>query len=405
MPVRLLNRFRHAALACLLGSLSLNAAADPVTLTLYNGQHAATGIAIAKAFQDKTGIQVKIRKGGDGQLASQITEEGARSPADVLYTEESPPLIRLASAGLLAKLEPETLALVEPEHAGGNGDWIGITARTRVLAYNPKKIDEKDLPKSLMDLSDPSWSGRFGFVPTSGAFLEQVAAVIKLKGQEEAEDWLTGLKAFGSIYTNNVTAMKAVENGEVDMALINNYYWYTLKKEKGELNSRLHYFGNQDPGALVTVSGAAVLKSSKHPREVRAGIGQVFGATRELFIPQMINLQAVGGVSFKKGCYTGQEIVARMQYLGRLKRRLYRLALDADEVPAPGTGLFSPVHSTSVGEVVLAARTPENSVELLAVLQDDAVADGRISLGSAEGAPLVLLNLPYTLDSDREIQR
>jgi folate-binding Fe-S cluster repair protein YgfZ len=119
----------------------------------------------------------------------------------------------------------------------------------------------------------------------------------------------------------------------------------------------------------------------------------------------MLNLQAVGGVSFKKGCYTGQEIVARMQYLGRLKRRLYRLALDADEVPAPGTGLFSPVHSTSVGEVVLAARTPENSVELLAVLQDDAVADGRISLGSAEGAPLVLLNLPYTLDSDREIQR
>lgn len=74
-------------------------------------------------------------------------------------------------------------------------------------------------------------------------------------------------------------------------------------------------------------------------------------------------------------------------------------------MPAPGTGLFSPVHSTSVGEVVLAARTPENSVELLAVLQDDAVADGRISLRSAEGAPLVLLNLPYTLDSDREIQR
>ena len=198
MPVRLLNRFRHAALACLLGSLSLNAAADPVTLTLYNGQHAATGIAIAKAFQDKTGIQVKIRKGGDGQLASQITEEGARSPADVLYTEESPPLIRLASAGLLAKLEPETLALVEPEHAGGNGDWVGITARTRVLAYNPKKIDEKDLPKSLMDLSDPTWSGRFGFVPTSGAFLEQVAAVIKLKGQEEAEESIAAVALLNS---------------------------------------------------------------------------------------------------------------------------------------------------------------------------------------------------------------
>lgn len=71
--------------------------------------------------------------------------------------------------------------------------------------------------------------------------------------------------------------------------------------------------------------------------QIRAGIGQVMPATRELFIPQMLNLQAIGGVSFKKGCYTGQEIVARMQYLGKLKRRLYRLALNVEELPEPGT--------------------------------------------------------------------
>ncbi|QEY75853.1 CAF17-like 4Fe-4S cluster assembly/insertion protein YgfZ [Pseudomonas denitrificans (nom. rej.)] len=136
--------------------------------------------------------------------------------------------------------------------------------------------------------------------------------------------------------------------------------------------------------------------------QVRAGVGQVFGATRELFIPQMINLQAVGGVSFKKGCYTGQEIVARMQYLGRLKRRLQRLKLDGAELPEPGRELFSPVHSTSVGEVVLAARAADG-VELLAVLQDDAAADGNVRLG--EDQPLHLLDLPYVLDSDREIQR
>jgi folate-binding protein YgfZ len=136
--------------------------------------------------------------------------------------------------------------------------------------------------------------------------------------------------------------------------------------------------------------------------QVRAGVGQVFGATRELFIPQMINLQAVGGVSFKKGCYTGQEIVARMQYLGRLKRRLQRLKLDGTELPEPGRELFSPVHATSVGEVVLAARAADG-VELLAVRQDDAVADGNVRLG--EDQPLRLLDLPYVLDSDREIQR
>lgn len=140
--------------------------------------------------------------------------------------------------------------------------------------------------------------------------------------------------------------------------------------------------------------------------QIRGGIGQVFGATRELFIPQMINLQALGGVSFKKGCYTGQEIVARMQYLGKLKRRLYRLALAGHDtlIPAPGLELFSPVHGSSVGEVVLAART-NGEQELLAVLQEDAAADGRIFLGSINGEPLTLLDLPYTLDADREIQR
>lgn len=138
--------------------------------------------------------------------------------------------------------------------------------------------------------------------------------------------------------------------------------------------------------------------------QIRAGIGQVMPATRELFIPQMLNLQAVGGVSFKKGCYTGQEIVARMQYLGKLKRRLYRAALNADELPEPGTLLFSPTHGSSIGEVVIAARAEEN-IELLAVLQAEAAEDGNLHLGALEGPGLTLLDLPYQLDRDREIQR
>ena len=138
--------------------------------------------------------------------------------------------------------------------------------------------------------------------------------------------------------------------------------------------------------------------------QIRAGVGQVFGATRERFIPQMINLQALGGVSFKKGCYTGQEIVARMQYLAKLKRRLHRLRLVGSELPAVGIELFSPAHGSSVGEVVLAAQAGD-AIELLAVLQEDAVNDGRIHLGSSEGPTLTLLDLPYQLDADQEIQR
>lgn len=138
--------------------------------------------------------------------------------------------------------------------------------------------------------------------------------------------------------------------------------------------------------------------------QIRAGIGQVFGSTREEFIPQMINLQAVGGVSFKKGCYTGQEIVARMQYLGKLKRRLYRLTLADQDLPEPGTALFSPVHASAVGNVVMAAKA-EHGLELLAVLQADAVESGQIQLGSPEGPALQLADLPYLLDSKLETQR
>jgi folate-binding protein YgfZ len=138
--------------------------------------------------------------------------------------------------------------------------------------------------------------------------------------------------------------------------------------------------------------------------QIRAGIGQVMPQTRELFIPQMLNLQAVGGVSFKKGCYTGQEIVARMQYLGNLKRRLYRLSLATSEMPAPGTPLFSPSHNSSIGEVVIAAKA-DQTVELLAVLQAEAADSEDVHLGALEGPHLQLLDLPYTLDRDREIQR
>ncbi|MDQ0705468.1 folate-binding protein YgfZ [Pseudomonas sp. W3I7] len=138
--------------------------------------------------------------------------------------------------------------------------------------------------------------------------------------------------------------------------------------------------------------------------QIRAGIGQVMPQTRELFIPQMLNLQAVGAVSFKKGCYTGQEIVARMQYLGKLKRRLYRLNLDAAQLPEPGTPLFSPNHNSAIGEVVIAAKA-DQSIELLAVLQAEAADSGDVHVGSLEGPGLNVLDLPYQLDRDKEIQR
>ncbi|AKA26960.1 extracellular solute-binding protein [Pseudomonas chlororaphis] len=244
-------------------------AADPVSLTLYNGQHKEVGEAIAKAFEAKTGIHVNVRKGSSNQLASQIVEEGERSPADVIYSEESPPLNKLGEQGLLAKTDATTLQVLPKEYVASNDTWVGITARVRVVAYNPKLIDEKDLPASVLEFSQPQWQGKVGFVPTSGAFQEQAVAIIKLHGMDAAEEWLTGLRAFGKTYSNNMVALKAVENGEIATVLVNNYYWFALQREKGQLDSKLHYFTGGDAGGLITVSSAAVLKSSKHPKEAQ----------------------------------------------------------------------------------------------------------------------------------------
>ncbi|MEH6490841.1 CAF17-like 4Fe-4S cluster assembly/insertion protein YgfZ [Halopseudomonas sp.] len=129
-------------------------------------------------------------------------------------------------------------------------------------------------------------------------------------------------------------------------------------------------------------------------RQIQAGIGQVTGPTLELFIPQMLNLQQLGGVSFKKGCYTGQEIVARMQYLGKLKRRMYRLLLAGDVAPDPGTPIVDRDSGKSVGEVVLAANG-RKLVEMLAVLQKDAAQLATLSAGNGQGPLLTLGDLPY----------
>ena len=208
-------------------------AADAATLTLYNGQHAKTTQKLVDAFTQATGIRVEIRKGGSTQLANQIIEEGDRSPADVFYAEESPPVAALAEKGLLAPLPKDTLNQVIPGYTAGDGTWTGVTARCRVTVYNRDMVQASELPASVLDMATAAWQDRVGFVPTSGAFQEQLIAIKLLKGRDAALNWLKGLKQYGRIYNGNMAAMRAVERGEIATALVNNYYWYIVATEVG----------------------------------------------------------------------------------------------------------------------------------------------------------------------------
>ncbi|WP_299592012.1 folate-binding protein YgfZ [uncultured Microbulbifer sp.] len=131
---------------------------------------------------------------------------------------------------------------------------------------------------------------------------------------------------------------------------------------------------------------------------IEAGLPLLHQSTSETFIPQMLNLHLLGGVSFKKGCYTGQEVVARMQYLGAAKRRMYRVRIDSGEVPEPGADIFTQAGGSSVGNVVI-ATSGTDEVDLLAVLTKSKVADGE-SLQLKDARVLELLELPYDADAD-----
>lgn len=132
--------------------------------------------------------------------------------------------------------------------------------------------------------------------------------------------------------------------------------------------------------------------------EIVAGIPHITAPTQEEFVPQMANLELIGGVSFTKGCYPGQEVVARTKYLGKVKRRTYRARLEG-ECPASGTDLFgADLPDQSCGKIVEAAPAPAGGCEVLASMLMSSAEGGEVRVGSAVGPRLTFLALPYPLE-------
>jgi iron(III) transport system substrate-binding protein len=212
-----------------------------------------------------------VHTGEGPDIAAQILQEGADSPADVFFTENSPELILLDEKGLLAPVDAATLARVPQQYSAANGDWVGVLARENVLDFNPSMIKASDLPVSLLDLTKPQWAGKIGIAPSDADFLPLVSAVIKADGKAAALAWLDGLKANAKIYQDDESVVAAVARGDVAVGVVNNYYWARLETDLGpaKIDSALYHFKGGDIGGLINVSGAAVLKSSKHQAQAQ----------------------------------------------------------------------------------------------------------------------------------------
>jgi iron(III) transport system substrate-binding protein len=249
------------------GSSSV-AASTGQSITLFSGQHEQTVDGLVTAFEKQTGITVNVRSDDEDTLADLIAVQGSHSPADVFYTENSPPLEFLQEKGLLSPVTPATLAETTAKYNSPQGDWLGVSARVSVLIYNPSLISESQLPTSVLQLANPKYKGKLAFAAGETDFQPIVTSVLKTYGKSAALSWLDGIKsnAASHIVPDNETIADEVNRGQVAFGVINQYYWYRLESEvhASGMHSQITHFAPHDPGYVIDVSGAAVLKSSKH---------------------------------------------------------------------------------------------------------------------------------------------
>jgi iron(III) transport system substrate-binding protein len=252
---------------------------DGPFITVYNAQHEELLREVAPIFEKATGIDVKLRSGSDLELANQLVQEGDASPADVFLTENSPAMSLVDRAGLFAEIDRETVELIPDQYVPSHHRWIGFMGRSTVAMFNKAALGEDEMPASILEFAEPQWKGRISYSPTGADFQAIVSAVLDLEGEQVTRDWLEGLVENGTAYDGNNVVLESVNAGEVDAGIAYHYYWYRDQKESGESSddTGLHFFGAQDPGAFMSVSGAGVLASGDKQEDAQSFVNFLAG--------------------------------------------------------------------------------------------------------------------------------
>ncbi|MFD9942173.1 iron ABC transporter substrate-binding protein [Nonomuraea sp. NPDC059023] len=269
-----------AASAC--GSGGAEGFADD-SLVIYSGRNEKLVGPLLARLKSATGLNVQVRYGDSAELAAQIMEEGERTRADVFFSQDAGALGALSKQGVLAPVPPETLAKVPPQYRGA--DWVGVSGRSRVIVYDPRTVTAP--PKSVFELTGPQWKGKVGWAPTNASFQAFVTALRVLKGEDAARKWLTGMKANGvQSFGDNIKILNAVDAGQLQLGLINHYYWYEKTAEQGQIPSKLAYLPGGDPGALINVAGAGTLKASEHAPAAQKAVGYLLSPDAQKYFAQ-----------------------------------------------------------------------------------------------------------------------
>lgn len=235
------------------------------SIVVYSGRNEELVGPLFEEFTTETGIPVEVRYGDTAELAAQIIEEGDASPADLYFGQDAGALGALDAAGQCAALPAEIADTVPAAYRSADGTWTGVTGRARVIAYDSSQLRADEVPTSVFDLTDPKWKGQVAIAPTNGSFQAFVTAMRVAAGDDATREWLQGIiDNDAQIYEKNSLIRDAVDAGEVQLGLINHYYWYQRAAEVGEdaMNVQLAFTEPGDPGTLVNVAGACVIAPS-----------------------------------------------------------------------------------------------------------------------------------------------
>lgn len=253
------------ATAALLSGCSSSAEQEssPTELTIYSGRSEEFIAPFLAEWEKESGIALKIRYADSAELAAQIREEGANSPADIFLAQDAGSLGAISLAGLFTPLGDGVGADIQPQYIAADRDWIGVTGRARVFAYNPQLLT--DLPQSITDLANPTYKSKLGIAPTNASFQAFVTALINTKGENFTQQWLESLvKNDVQIFAKNSAIVEAIDSGKISIGLVNHYYTWEVSQGLGrKINAENGFFTSGDLGNMVNVSGVGILKSSK----------------------------------------------------------------------------------------------------------------------------------------------
>jgi iron(III) transport system substrate-binding protein len=278
------------------------AAGGEKKITVYSGRSEELVKPLIDKFSQESGITVETRYGNTAAMASQLLEEGDRSPADVFFAQDAGALGAVAKKGMFAPLPDDVAGQVPQVYKASGNEWVGVTARSRVLVYNPDLVPASDLPASVFDLTRPEWKGKVGVAPTNASFQAFVTAIRVQHGEEKAKEFLTGLAANEpQIREGNGPILEEVDSGKIAAGLINHYYLGELAKERGispdQLKAKLYFFPDGDTGALVNVAGVGVLRKAAENPDARAFVTYLLSQdAQKYFAEQTYEYPVIAGV-------------------------------------------------------------------------------------------------------------